>query len=525
MMRRPARARTPGKNSIDNSLSLPAPYRGLNARDPEALMQESFALSMINCFPSAADVQLRAGASDHTTGFSTHVKGLFSYNPAVGGPRQFASTDAGIFAATVGGAVGANLLVHSSGWARGLNYRTIGGSFLLLVNGSDNLAKYDGTTWSTVANFSIVGGGTLLTRDIVHLTAFKRRIFFVEGNTLDAYSLPLDSIAGTVDRIPLGGLFQKGGFLVAVATWTLDGGKGQDDRIVFFSSMGQAAVYAGTDPTDPNNWGLVGVYDLAEPLGNDCVIKYGGDMLYLSKSGVYPFSLALQSKTVATAITDTIRTAFARAALLYGRNHGWCMAIDEPNSLLIVNVPITTLGYSKQFVMNLITGAWTTFQDWNSYTYNYFDGQLYMGMADKVAKAYSGLNDFGSVITGQTKQAFTYLGQRGVSKQIQLLRPVLKLAGSVSVEMAVDMDFRNDATFGPTAFGVGAGAVWAAAGDLDPALWDSAIWGDDSAIRLEWQSPLVEPGYAAAMRLRFTTGAAKVAWTATDVLWTRGGFM
>lgn len=525
MLRRPARAKARSQQPIDDSLSLPAPYKGWNARDPEALMDEAYALSMVNCFPTAADVQLRAGANDQKTGFTSQVKALMSYRPASGAPKLFASTDAGIYDATTLGVVGALVSAHASGYLRSLNYRTVGNSFILGVNGSDQLVKYDGTTWATVASFPIVGGGTLATTVLVNLTAFKRRIFLLDGSSLDAYSLPLDSVAGNVDRLPLGGLAQKGGSLVAVGTWTMDGGNGPEDRIVFITSSGQAIVYAGADPTNPDDWFLQGVYDLAEPLGFDCLIKYGGDLLYLSKSGLYPLSQALQKTTVAVAVSDRIRTAFAAAAKAYGGNRGWCMAIDEPNSLLVVNVPITTLGYSKQFVMNLITKAWTTFQDWNAYAFVYHNGQLYMGMGTKVARAYSGLNDFGSVITGTTKQAFSYLRYRGINKQIQLLRPVLKLAGSVSVEMAVDMDFRNDATFGPTAFGAGAGAVWAVMGDVDPDLWDTAVWADDSAIRLNWQSVLAQPGYAAAVRLRFTTGAAKVAWTATDILYQRGGFM
>jgi hypothetical protein len=524
-MRAPARSKAGQRQAIVESLSLPAPYKGWNARDPEALMDPAYAISMINVFPTAADVGLRAGANNHATGFLMSVKALHSYAPAAALPRLFASTDTGLYDVTNLGPVGAVASAHTVGQTQAINYSTSGGKFLLVVNGQDPYRTFNGTTWTSLAEFNIVGGSTILASQMNNLTAFKRRIFFIEKASTNVYTLPVDSITGLLDPQPIGPIFTKGGFIMAVGTWTLDGGQGVDDRIVFVTSKGQVAVYEGTDPTNPDAWALRGVYDCAEPVGPNCLQKWGGDLLYLSRAGLFTLSDVLQTTTVASAISDTIRTAFTGATQKYGSNTGWCMVVDEPNSLLIINVPLTTLGYSIQFVMNTVTKRWCQFQNWDAFSFVYHHGQIYMGMSTRVARAYSGLHDFGEVIVGTTKQAFSYLNSRGVNKQVKLLRPVLKIQGGCSVECALDMDFRNDAIFGPTNFVTGAGATWAVEGGDVSAVWDEATWADNAAIRLNWLSVASFPGYAAAIRLRFTTNRAKVSWTATDVLFEKGGYL
>ena len=104
--------------------------------------------------------------------------------------------------------------------------------------------------------YAISGGGTLLTKDIVNLNNFKRSIYFLKKNSMSFFYLPIDSITGTVSEFPLGALFSKGGYLMAMGTWTIDGGFGTDDYCVFISSEGQAVVYKGTDPSSSTTWAL-----------------------------------------------------------------------------------------------------------------------------------------------------------------------------------------------------------------------------------------------------------------------------
>lgn len=54
---------------------------------------------------------------------------------------------------------------------------------------------------------------------------------------------------------------------MAAETWTLDSGEGLDDYLVVTTSEGQVGVFRGTDPTSVATWGLVGVWNLGEPIG------------------------------------------------------------------------------------------------------------------------------------------------------------------------------------------------------------------------------------------------------------------
>jgi hypothetical protein len=519
MLRIPAKSKRAQRQPIHSTRTLPAPVKGWNTRDAEALMPPGYAGMLNNLFPSADAVGLRKGASDHLTGMDGPVKTLMVYSPVDGGDELFACTDTGVYNATAAGAVGAVADAHTNGECYWINFRTSGGSFLVVINGTNSLRTYNGAAWTDVASFAISGGGTLTTTSLSTLHAHKRRIFLFPKDSLDFYTLPIDSISGDVTLFPLGGLFVKGGNLVAMGTWTVDSGQGADDFAVFVTSKGQVAIYQGTDPTDATAWSLVGVYDLAEPLGKRCFHKYGGDLLYLSKNGLYPLSKALQSTELESAISEAISPTFNRSAAVYGANYGWCLEIDEPNNLLLVNVPTTNFALSTQYAMNTKTGAWCSFTDWDAFCFTFFNGALYMGMDEKVAKAYSGPSDFDGTIVGTVRQAYDYLGTRTQNKHVKLARPIITLSGVLSVEAALDMDFQKGTTFGPTSFFSSEGALW------DTGVWDEALWSDEGQVRANWLTVAAHPGYCAALRLRFTSSTAIVSWSATDLAFERGGLL
>lgn len=513
----PTKSKRATRSAISSSASVLAPVRGWNARDPEANMAPGYAVYLDNWWPTPTEVQLRKGAIDHATGITGNVLSLMTFD-GVSSSKMFAATNASIFDVTAAGAVGAAVQTVTDGKFVHVNFRTSGSSYIVLVNGVDQLRQYDGTAWSAVASYAKGGGGNLLTTDIVHLNVFKRRLFFIEKATFNFHYLPVDSISGTTNVFNLGGIFGKGGKLVAMATWTIDGGQGVDDFAVFISSQGQIAVYQGSDPSSATDWALRGVYNLSKPIGKKCFLKYGGDLLYISEDGVFPLSKALQSTTVdaSSAVTDTISNAFSLAAKNYAVNYGWQGIASFVDSVLLFNIPTTDGSASLQFAMNTKSGAWARFTDWNAFCWELLDNQLYMGMNGKVAKAWYGFNDFGGNINCYGKSAFDYLRSRGRSKKINLIRPVLKISGTVAVDVAVDMDFSNGLAFGPSVFAGGSGSLWGSA------LWGVGLWSGSAVTRLDWLTVAVKEGYAAATRLRVAAKDATVAWSATDMAFELG---
>lgn len=518
----PIKSKRGARQEIASSRSRTAPLKGWNAKDSEAAMTEGWALYLDNWFPTPTNVQLRKGATNHVTGLgTTPIKSLAVWNARSGSPsrRIFACADTGIYDATTAGVFGAASSAITDGRVISTNFGTTGGSFLFCVNGVDSIRYYDGAAWTVTSSYPINGGGTLTSSTISYIDVFKRSLYMLVTGAMEFYYLPIDSITGTVNRFPLGALFKKGGSLLAFGSWSVDGGQGVDDYAAFVTTEGQIALYKGTDPSSASTWALQGVYDLSRPLGKKCLFKYGGDLLYLSKDGVYPLSKALQSSVtqLTTAITDNISAVFSASATSYGRNWGWQGIASFQDSLLLFNVPAVEYSTSQQYVMNTKTGAWCRFTDWNAFCWEIMDDQLYMGMTGKVAKAWTGLNDFGGIISCYAKGAYDYFGMRARTKQVNLVRPALRITGSIAVDVAVDVDFSIGTDYGPSVFNPANGSLW------DVALWDQGMWTDVAATRLDWITVAAKDGYNAAPRLRVLSRDGTVEWSATDFVFETGG--
>jgi len=500
------------------AVAVPAPIGGWNARDPLAQMKPTDAVVLENWFPRAADVVTRRGAAAHVTGFSAPVKSLIQYSKADGTTKLFACTDAGVYDATTAGAVGASVASLTNGYVQSVNVSIGGTSYLMLVNGTDKPQLYNGATWTAIDGVSVPAITGITTTDIIDVELFKRRTFFLKKNSMSFYYLPVVSIGGAATEFPMDSLFRLGGYLVAMGTWTIDAGFGMDDHFVLITSEGEVAVYDGTDPSDPAKWSLVGIFYLGKPLGKRCLTKFAGDLISLTQVGAFPLSKGLLSSSVNAkqAITTRIDSAFAAATSAYGSNVGWeCLAIPR-ESMLLFNVPLDSNGSAVQFVMNTVTGAWCKFTNWNARCFALRDDELYFGTyvdgVYMVAKGLTGSSDFGAHIVPYAKQAYNYFGNRGVVKQVTLLRPVFQANYPVTMGLRMDMDF--DSPY----FRSGLSIV-AAAGSTDlwdTAKWDSGVWGGSNEVNRSWRSVTAQPGYCASLVVLCFTSSAQIAWSSTD---------
>lgn len=492
--------------------SVPAPIGGWNARDPEAAMAETDATVLENWLPGTGDVQLRKGAENHVTGFAATPKALMAYASATT-DKLFAANSSGIYDVSSAGALGAAAIACTSGEFQYTNVTVPGGSYLVAVNGVDSMKRFDGTSWSSITG-AITG---VTTSDLAHVCEFKKRLWFIKKNSMSAYYLGLDSIAGAATEFPLGNIFSKGGYLVAAHSWTLDGGDGADDLLVFISSKGEVAVYKGTDPSSASTFALVGVYFIGKPLGRSCFIRMGGEVLVLTEAGIYPLSKALSGKPLddKLATSSKISGAFNAAAQLYGATFGWKGVVLPKYNLLVINYPAT--GKSKQFVMNTITGAWSLISGWNIQSMEEFGGELYFGTTTVIAKGFSGHSDFGSNIIAKARQAFSYFGFRGMTKHFKLVRPMMRLDKAINLQLGINVDFEDVDPIGTSLFTPGEGAVWDS-GDK----WDASKWSPEYAVEKRWHTIAAKPGYCAALRLRIASNAATVGWSSTDYIFERG---
>ena len=462
------------KKQTASSTSVPAPVKGLNAKDSLADMDQDWAVELENMFPNLTTVDLRGGYISHSTGNGTGaVETLVEY----AGPstRKLLCAAGGVIydASASGGSTAIATGKSSNRWQTTM-FGTSGGSFLFMVNGADAPIYYNGSAFVTPSLSGVTA------TDIVGVTAHQRRLFFVLSGSLTFGYLPVVSVAGTVSTFDIGGLCRKGGELIALGSWTRDGGSGPDDIFCAITSEGECVLYSGNDPASAASWLLVGVFSIGKPIGRRCIEKVGAELIVTTQDGVIPLSIFLPIDQVGArgkALSDSVQNEFLTASRSYGSNFGWQSIHYPQGSYALFNIPSSTT-VSYQLVVNTQTGAWCKFTNQNAACWSLYNGDLYFGgqAGGIIYKADTGLNDAGSNISWKVKPAFNYFGQRGVNKLFTMCRPHFTASSSPALAIDLNVDFsRKIPTAVPTASPF-PGAVW------DTAQWDTGLWSDDTEI-------------------------------------------
>lgn len=493
------------------SAEIPAPVLGWNTRDPITSLRPQEAVILENFFPDNGRVKLRNGAENWATG----LVGGRVLLPYRGGlvKKLFAATNTGIFDVTASGAAGASVAAITSGDLSYSQITVAGGTFLVAANGVDPVIHYNGTTW---ANPSITG---VSSSSLNGVCMAVQRLWFTQNDSSSVWYLPVASISGAATEFSLGRQFLRGGSCVAIGVWTVDGGTGVDDYTVFASSEGEVVVYKGTDPSNASTWAKVGTYYIGKPLSKRCFCKFGGDLLYLADTGVFPLAKAVQSVDIneSTALSDKIAPSLNAAAKAYSQFFGWSAVLHTGANALLVNCPLGA-NYSCQFVMNTVTGAWCLFTGWYAYDFVVFEKSLYAILDNRVAKVWSGNKDFGGSITAAGMGAYSGLNAPNVLKHPKLVTPLLRSSGNVSFSFGFDPDYSISdnplQTANPSAQ---TGSLW------DTGTWDNALWGGSPYAMQNTLSVACVPFVKGAFRIGLTASDVEFEWLSAKVVYQTGG--
>ena len=374
----------------------------------------------------------------------------------------------------------------------------------------------DATVVGTYTPVGITGADS---STFVNVNLYKERLWFTQKDTMKVYYLPVDSIAGASSEINFGGIARMGGFLQAMGTWTLDAGQGVDDYAVFVTNQGEVMVYAGLDPSDPNNWALRGVWQLGQTFTRRCFFKWSGDLLLLTKDGLVPLASALQSSRLDPRVnlTDKIYYAINQAASTYSSQFGWQINYLAEANMLIINIPTAT-GW-EQYVMHSITKSWAKFTGINASCFEIHNDRMFFGGNGYVGKYYDSFADNGQNITGYVQQAYNYFDSRGQQKRFTMVRPIfLTNNGYPSVLAGVNVDFDVQNQLGAVTFNpVGDFGIW------DVSDWDDAVWsGGGLTVSKFWQG-VTGVGYSAGIVLSIASQGIEVHWASTDFVMEQGG--
>lgn len=521
MLRQPQEVKTRPGSQKSSSTSLPAPIGGLNARDSIANMAPEDAVILENWFPKTTSVDVRAGYSAWNT-FTGIAQTILVYSgvsatkvfPCVKNGSTFSifeGTSSGALASPVVGGSGPTVQALTSTRFDYVNFGNSGGQFLLAVNGVDVPIRYDGTTWTA----STVSGGT--PANYFTIAVFARRIWFADKNSMIVRYLAVDAITGATTTFHVGPEFKLGGSLNSIITVT-DASDTLTDYIGFLSTEGEIVAYAGTDPASAATWGKVAHFRIGRPVikGNRAWCKWGSDALVLCADGVYPLRKAISAnaQSAGLAVSAKIRNLINRDLVIHGARFGWQAIVHPAGGKLIVNVPTNEDSSSYQYVMNTETGAWCKFTGWTAFCFEVARDVLYFGGNGVMVKADVTANDGTAIISTDVQQAFNYLGTRGRTKHMKLMRPILATDGEYQLGLKVDTDYKNQPpTFLRTVSG-GGGDPWGG-------IWDVA-WSGAMVAQTKWYG-IGGEGHAIAPRLKTRTDETSISWSATDVVYELGG--
>ena len=523
---------TPITDSINKVTSVPAPVGGLNARDSIVAMAQTDAITLRDWWPQPYGCSMRKGYRKWAEGLGGAVNSLAARSGTSGSQAYYAWAGTSMFDVTTSGVVGTAIfddLADNVPWNH-VQMVNAAGAHLIAVNGTD-----DGILVSSTGPHRIIAGDGVVPhtwagldpRLAVTVTIHQHRLWAVEKNTANGWFLPPDAIQGTFKKVDFGPLFSRGGYLLYLATWTMDDGNGAEDHLVGLSSEGQAVVFGGTDPEDDTKWSLVGVYYMGKPVaGRRTSTKVGGDLLILTQQGAASMTETLVSTKVENPSTklrtDKIQYLISVLTSQYGSEAGWQLNYYAELNMLMINVPTPVAGGNIQLACNQLIDSWTQFTNmdatcWLNRPQNPFFGDylgniwlFWSGTVDGVDLAGNG----GSGVFGVAQQAYSYLGSPAVQKQVGMYRPNFVTTVPVTFKSNIVYDFVDSPIVVPDSVTNSSGAAW------DVGLWNQATWAGGTEVQRRWVQASGMGNAASLQMMLRSTG--EVLWVTTDYSYVSG---
>ncbi len=536
-MRRPAAATRP-KPRLAKTASFPAPVDGWisnkNLSAPDARRPDGSkvigAFVLENYFPIATGARMRRGSdlyatvgneADPITSMFAYVNGnnekLFAttvtaiYNISspilpsnemlIDDLDQFLVDDLGNILTTrssidlpdVTGLLGGDWSV--------VQFATAGGVFLRAVNGLDIPLAYDGAIWANTPAITVVNPTTLS-----YVWEHQNRLFFIEKDSLNAWYLPVDSIGGAAVKLPLGGVFGRGGSLLFGTSWSLETGDGLTNQCAFVTTEGEVAIFRGTDPSVAASWARIGVYRIGRPIGAKAHIRAGGDVVIATDVGFVPLSQAIQrdySALSPSAVSYPIETAWNEAVA--SRSFaGWACEVWPTKQMVLVAPPANGSDLPYMFATNARTGAWGHFTGWDGTCLRLFGERLFFGSKNgKIVEAEVTGADQGIPYTSVCVPLFNPLKAPASLKTSLLMRATLRAPSEIVPRLSLQVDYSVNLPTAPDA------AVITSTGTWGGGIWGESQWGQAAQLNVyqRWQS-VGGSGYAIAPGVQITSGSA-----------------
>jgi hypothetical protein len=472
-----------------------APYGGMNTRDGLASLQPFEARRLRNLIPTGNAVTQRKGRVGYSIGATAvGVNTLYTYESVSGTDHLIGIYGDDVYrfdAPTPVKIFDGNYITNDRFIMENYGGRLIG------VAQGETPFTYDGTTVAATG-FT----GVTLTK-LANIAKCHNRLWFCETGSADAWYGPLGGITGALVKFQISQI-ASGGYLMAVAPHSHDGGDGPDDYTAFIMSTGEVIVYSG-DPS--STFTKVGNFSMPPPLGRRCWLQIGGQLAILTQMGLVPLTAAISGiamDAVAIGPFGKISPTIQRAALAYGHLPGWQMVYF--NGAVIINCPTSDVT-SQQGYYNVLNGTWTILEDLPISCLSVMGDCLYFGgWDDGIVYEYDGILDVDEPIRIESRGSFQGTGSH--TAVAAMIRFDMQLNGALTGKFGVDVDYGSKALRVPdeviatttttTPWGSPWGSMWSSSPPEATLLWFStqgegrkfaiAIEGSVSAEIFEWFS-------------------------------------
>ncbi len=443
---------------VAKGVPIPAPTGGWDAISALPNMPADRAVLMDNWIPRPGWIEPRTGFRTWATGVGSStdpVETVMAYNGSTTASYVFGIAGGTIYDCTnFGAAVPTVLTGFLNSRFQFCQFSNPANQWLVAVNGENTPILFDGTTWQYA---SITGSG-IDQRLFSQVNAHNGRLWFVQKHTTDpVYMQDVAAIAGTAVVFPVGQFLTKGGYIIAIGTWTVDTRQTVNEYIAFISSRGEVLVYQGTDPSTAETWQLVGRYVIGAPVSERCFSRIAGDLLIITVDGVVGMSEMLSTDRAAAnrvSLTSTIMNAMSQATSAYRANFGWQIIEYPLDTLTIINIPIEENVEQVQYVMNTITGAWTRFTGINANCWEVrADDVIFFGGNDGTVYQWDVFSsDDGDPIVCQVTTAYNSFGNSPQRKRYTAVQPLMRMnvPGSdvpIIPEIGIATDFSGAVQF------------------------------------------------------------------------------
>ena len=447
---------------------MPPPSGGLDLVTPIDSMAPETALELVNIFPGAGAPTVRSGYTQFANiGTATPIKTLATLNLKDGTSRLVAATDTALYSITSAGVITniTSLFPHTNGDFQHVTY----GNNLYLVNGINNAIGWNGAGIVQTLTFT---GPTL--SNLVNVTAYKNRLYFVELNTARVWysDLQVTGLSGTpaLTSFDFQYVFNHGGYLLACGSFSTTASMTSQDYFWACSSEGEIVFFTGTYAGDPTSWGIVARYFVGKPLGYKAFVRVNNDVYIITQQGIVPISGLFVSDPEAalTILSRNVNTVISDASNTFPFDGQWTGFFWPTGRRVYFQIP--TSGAGNYFLVYAIdTKAWTMFKlfsDNHVLSSCQFSNLPFYGSSTGIIwKGETGQADASTptdsqAITFNARTAFSFYNSRAAFKAFKDIRPLLQTKRGVTLNLGLDTNFKRASTVTTATIPSGAYTPW-----------------------------------------------------------------